>query len=194
MTLGLKTAMKEETRSKVWPSGNKDGRQEQSIWGPVGQRVYEERQQRYDLMCSDEEGKEQLGKEPWTKEEQDVHKDLMEGRLSHRDQGANRKLGWAAGRVWNKGVHYEWTDLGREAEWRNKQGGKVTEGREHGQSIGEPRIKAMDGSAKASGTSDKYQDLVGTMFRQGRIGQILKPTTWGEWGLPKDPGSDRLRM
>lgn len=45
----------------------------------MGQRVYEERQQRCDL-CSDEEGKEQLGKELWTKEEQGVDKDLMEGR------------------------------------------------------------------------------------------------------------------
>lgn len=99
MTLGLKTAMKEETRSKVCLGGNKDGRQEQSIWGTVGQRVYEERQQRCDLMCSDEEGKEQLGKELWPKEEQGVHKDLMEGRLSHRDQGANRKLGCAGERV-----------------------------------------------------------------------------------------------
>lgn len=80
MTLGLKTAMKEETRSQVWLGENKEGRQEQSIWGPVGQRAHEERQQRCDLMCSDEEGKEQLGKQLWTKEEQSIDKDLMEGR------------------------------------------------------------------------------------------------------------------
>lgn len=41
----------------------------------------------------------------------------------------------------------------------------------------EPGIKAPAGSAKASGTGDKHWDSVGTMFRQGRIGQILNPTT-----------------
>lgn len=55
--------MKEETRSKVCLGENKGGRQEQSIWWPAGQRVYEERQQRRDLMCSDKEGKEHLDKE-----------------------------------------------------------------------------------------------------------------------------------
>lgn len=64
VTLGLKNAVKEEIGSKVWLGENKNRRQEQSTWGPVGQRVYEERQQRCDLTCSDEKGKEQLGKEP----------------------------------------------------------------------------------------------------------------------------------
>lgn len=71
---------REKLEVKIWLGKNKDGSQEQNIYGPVGQKVCVEEQHRCDLMCRSEEGKEWLGKELWTKEEQGVDKYLMEDR------------------------------------------------------------------------------------------------------------------
>lgn len=113
--------------------------------------------------------------------------------ISHSDQGANRELGWAGEGVWNKRIHCEWTRCqGRESEKENKQEGKVLAGM--GESMDKkPGIKALDGSAKASGAGGKHWDSVGKTFRT-RKNRILKPTTWGEWDLPKEPRWDRLSM
>lgn len=47
----------------------------------------------------------------------------------------------------------------------------------------EPGIKALDGSAKASGTSDKYWDLVGTMFMIGKNRTDMKTNYMRRMGL-----------
>lgn len=97
--------------------------------------------------------------------------------VSHRDQWANRKLGWAGERVWNKGVHWEWTDI-----WEGSLSEETTS--ERGESTDrEPEIKALDGSAKTSDTSDKYQDLVGTMFMIGKNRTDIKTNYMKRRGL-----------
>lgn len=64
---------------------------------------------------------------------------------------------------------------GRESEKGNKKEGKVLAGM--GESMDKkPGIKALDGSAKASGTGGKHWDSVGKTFRT-RKNRILKPTT-----------------
>lgn len=129
----------EKLEVKIWLGKNKDGSQEQNIYGPVGQKVCVEEQHRCDLMCRSEEGKEWLGKELWTKEEQGVDKYLMEDRYltgikvqTETWDGLERKSeikGYTVNEpgVWGGSLREE---ISRKAEYW--QGGE----REHGQTQG----------------------------------------------------------